>query len=282
MNQIDARSAGIETFSIIKNMAHVGIGEWIAAAYAQEIPFLQQIPREYADFFMLNAQVAEFDAGDIIVAADSPAEYFGILQSGRAQVCGRLMPDGYYNSIDYLESGSCFGEMSLICNTPISNTIAAAEDCTVLLIPREAFIKFLEENPNIMVYLYKIIAERLRAKNNAFDDFESLSLLASSKVLPFIDFAQTMEKSRITGTILFECQGQSGFVAFQDGRISCAKCGRLAGTEALEELLSWGEETLFKLDTHIMPEVVNINQMADTTSLILDALRNIDERQNSN
>jgi hypothetical protein len=28
-----------------------------------------------------------------------------------------------------------------------------------------------------------------------------------------------------------------------------------------------------------MPTTVNINQMSDTTSLILDALRNIDEKQ---
>ena len=36
---------------------------------------------------------------------------------------------------------------------------------------------------------------------------------------------------------------------------------------------------MYKLDTHLMPGTVNINQMADTTSLILDALRNIDEKQ---
>ena len=30
-----------------------------------------------------------------------------------------------------------------------------------------------------------------------------------------------------------------------------------------------------------MPEIVNINQMSDTTSLILDALRNLDEKQSA-
>ncbi len=273
---------GTAIFSIIKSMEnHIGIGEWIAAAYAGEVPFLQQIPRECADFFLLNAQTVEFDAGDIILEENTEGEYFGILQSGRVQICGRQMPDGSFNSISYLESGSCFGEMSIICNTPHSNTILAAEDCTVLAVSREAFVKFLEENPSVLVYLYKIIADRLRSKNKAFDDFESLSLLASSKVLPFIDFAQTMEKSRITGTILFESLGRDGFVAFKDGRICCAQCGKFAGPEALEELLSWGDDTLFKLDTHVMPDVININQASDTTSLILDALRNIDEKQNT-
>ena len=172
--------------------------------------------------------------------------------------------------------------MSIICNEPTSNTVIAGEDgATVLHIPREEFVKFLDKNPNIMVYLYKVVADRLRAKNKAFDEFERLSLLASAKVLPFIDFAQTMEKSRITGTVMFECNGEKGFIAFQEGRICCAKCGKLAGPDALEKMLSWGDETLFKLDTHLMPDIVNINQMSDTTSLILDALRNIDEKQNA-
>ena len=90
-----------------------------------------------------------------------------------------------------------------------------------------------------------------------------------------------MKKRRITGTVLFESNGRGGIIAFQEGRICCAKCGKLVGPDALEELLSWGEDTLFKLDTHVMPDMVNINQAADTTSLILDALRNIDEKQNT-
>ena len=159
--------------------------------------------------------------------------------------------------------------------------IAAEDGCTVLIIPRDEFVAFLEKNPSILVYLYKVVAGRLRAKNKAIDEFERLSLLASGKVLPFIDFAQTMEKSRITGTVLFEGNGGKGFIAFQDGRICCAKCGKLAGPDALEKLLSWGDDTLFKLDTHLMPDTVNINQMSDTTSLILDALRNIDEKQSA-
>ena len=256
-----------------------GIGDWISASYEMEKPFLQQIPRESADFFLLNSQIREYEAGEAIIVGGEMGETFCVLQSGRAQICGRMFADGSYNVIAWLETGACFGEISILCNEPINNTVIAAEDCTVLHLPREAFIKFLEKNPSIVVCLYKIAADRLRAKNHALDEFESLSLLASARVLPFIDFAQTLEKSRITGTVLLECEGVSGFIAFRDGRICCAKCGRLTGPDALEKMLSWDDSALFKLDTHLMPDAVNINQQADTTSLILDALRNIDEKQ---
>lgn len=259
---------------------HSSIGDWISASYEREVPFLQQIPRESADFFLLNSQIREYETGDVIITGNSEGETFCVLQSGRAQICGKMLSDGHYNVLAWLEAGACFGEMSIICNERTSNTVVAAEDCTVLHLSRDAFIKFLEKNPSIMVCLYKIAADRLRAKNQALDEFENLSLLASAKVLPFIDFAQTLEKSRITGTVLFECNGTTGFIAFKDGRICCAKCGRLTGPDALEQMLSWSDETLFKLDSHLMPDTVNISQESDTTSLILDALRNIDERQN--
>ena len=260
-----------------------GIGGWIASSYEAKVPFLQQVPRECADFLLLNAQIREYDAGEIIVQGGVEGQFFCVMQSGRAQVCGQILPDGHYSVLAYIESGACFAEMSILCNEPTSNTIIAAEDgCTVLHIPKAEFVKFLDKNPNIMVFLYKVVCDSLRAKNKAFDEFQRLSLLASGKVLPFIDFAQTMEKSRITGTVICESnQGGRGFVAFQDGRICCAKCGKLAGPDALEQILAWGDDSMYKLDTHLMPETTNINQMADTTSLILDALRNIDEKQNA-
>lgn len=257
-----------------------GIGGWIASSYEASVPFLQQVPRECADFLLLNAQIREYDAGEIIIQGGVEGQSFCVMQSGRAQVCGQILPDGHYTVVAYIESGACFAEMSILCNEPTSNTIIAGEDgCTVLHIPRDEFVKFLDKNPNIMVFLYKVICDSLRAKNKAFDEFQRLSLLASGKVLPFIDFAQTMEKSRITGTVICESQMGSGFVAFQDGRICCAKCGKHTGPAALEDILSWGDDSMYKLDTHLMPGTVNINQMADTTSLILDALRNIDEKQ---
>jgi CRP-like cAMP-binding protein len=259
--------------------SHAGIGDWIIASYEKEVPFLQQIPRESADFFLLNSQIKEYEAGQVIISGDADGSSFCVLQSGRAKICGKVLPDGRHNVLAWLESGACFGEMSIICNEKTSNTVIAAEDCTVLHLGRESFIKFLENNPSMMVFLYKVSADRLRTKNQAFDEFQRLDVVASAKVLPFIDFAQTLEKSHITGIVSCECDGEAGSVAFWEGRICCAECGQLEGEEALERILSWGDDTFFKLDRHKNPDKANINQQADTTSLILDALRNLDEKQ---
>ena len=59
---------------------HTGIGDWIATSYESGTPFLQQVPRDCADFLLLNAQIREFDAGEIIINGDSEGQAFCVLQ----------------------------------------------------------------------------------------------------------------------------------------------------------------------------------------------------------
>ena len=73
---------------------HTGIGDWIAANYELGIPFLQQVPRDCADYLLLNAQIREYDAGDVIINGGSVGDSFCVLQSGRAFICGELLADG--------------------------------------------------------------------------------------------------------------------------------------------------------------------------------------------
>ncbi len=256
----------------------LGLGALITAPYEKEKPFLQQIPREAADFFILKSQIREYDKNDIILEADTEGEFFYVLQSGRVQICGERLPSGQYTEIAFLEKGACFGEMSIICNEPTSNTVIATEDCTVLLLSRPDFIRFISENPSIMILLYKVISDRLRAKNRLFDEIGKTTLMGSSESLPFVDLAQSLEKSRGTATVFFSHDKQDGFIAFRDGKIFCAKAGNLGGADALELLLSWHEETFFRLDPNVLPDQANITVNASTTSIILDALRNIDEK----
>ena len=60
---------------------HTGIGDWIAANYELGIPFLQQVPRDCADYLLLNAQIREYDAGDVIINGGSVGDSFCVLQS---------------------------------------------------------------------------------------------------------------------------------------------------------------------------------------------------------
>lgn len=252
------------------------LGSWIKAPFEKEKPFLSQIPREAADFFILKSHIKEYEKGEVILEANSDGSFFYVLQSGRAQVCGEIYK-GQYTEVALLEKGSCFGEMSLITDEPVSNTVIALDDCTMLHMSKADFVKFVSENPGILILLYKIMADRLRAKNIAYAGILKTSLMGHGNVLPLIDIAQSFEKSRYTATVFVNNDTEGGYIAFKEGHLFCASLGKLSGPDAIERILGWGDDVFFRVDETQLPERANITTKASTTSIILDALRNIDE-----
>jgi CRP-like cAMP-binding protein len=253
------------------------LGGWIKAPYEKEKPFLSQIPREAADFFILKSHIKEYERGEVILEANADGSFFYVLQSGRAQVCGEIYK-GQYTEVAILEKGSCFGEMSLMSDEPISNTIIALESCTVLHMSKPDFVKFVSDNPGILILLYKIMADRLRVKNQAYASILKTSLMGHGVVIPLIDIAQSFEKSRYTATVFVNNDTEGGYIAFKEGHLFCAVMGKMSGPDAIEHILSWGDDVFFRVDETQLPERANITTKASTTSIILDALRNIDER----
>lgn len=261
--------------------AEKSLGSWIKAPFEKEKPFLSQIPREAHDFFILKSRIKEFEAGDTILESDTEGQDFYVLQSGRAQVCGEVYK-GQHTEIAILEKGSCFGEMSLISDETTSNTIIAVDDCTVLLMSRSDFIKFVSENPGVLILLYKIMADRLRAKNKAYVALLHTSLMGDGRVMPVVDLAQTFEKSRHTATVFIHNDREGGYLAFRNGQLFCAHQGKLKGADALEAILRWGEDVFFRVDETQLPEKANLPSGGNTTSLLLDCMRNIDEAAGQN
>lgn len=251
------------------------LASWIRSPFEKAKPFLTQIPREAHDFFILKAKIQEFDAGDNILVEGTEGKYFFVLQSGRAQVCGEVYK-GQTTEVAVLEKGSCFGEMSLITDDLTSNTILALEDCTVLLMEKPDFIKFVSDNPGVLILLYKIMADRLRAKNQAYSNILRTSLMGHGKVVPVVDVAQTFEKNAYTATLFVNNDEEGGYLSFKNGQMICAQVGGIGGADALGRILSWGDDVFFRVDETQMPDSANL-PVASTTSLILDAMRYIDE-----
>ncbi|NLB63298.1 MAG: cyclic nucleotide-binding domain-containing protein [Fibrobacter sp.] len=251
------------------------LASWIRAPYEKEKPFLSQIPREAHDFFILKAKIQEFDAGESILIEGTEGKHFFVLQSGRAQVCGEVYK-GQTTEVAVLEKGSCFGEMSLISDEFTSNTVLAMEDCTVLLMNKADFVKFVSDNPGVLILLYKIMADRLRVKNQAYSSILRTSLMGHGKVIPVEDVAQTFEKNAYTATLFVNNDDEGGFLAFKKGQLFCAQTENAGGADALGQILAWGGDVFFRVDDTQLPDKANLPK-ASTTSLILDAMRYIDE-----
>lgn len=248
--------------------------KYINTDYDDETPFLEQIPREARDFFILNSAIKEVDKDDVLLKVNEEGESFYVLQTGQLKVCGEEI-NGTFTEIAILEKGSCFGEISMITEALTSNTIIATKDSTILCMDKENFIRFISDSPQTIVLLYKILAHRLKIKNKIYEKHVSAPLSGSFSTLAFSDIAQSFERDKVSGSFILNFEEKVGIISFKKGHMYYLKIDEIEGPGALIELMTW-EDAFFRFDKEMMPDEENIK--GNTTGLIMDAARDIDER----
>jgi len=90
---------------------------------------------ETLSFLLRRARAVRVAKGDVFFHEGDPGGALYILRSGRADVLkSHLAPSGETEWIRVagLETGDCFGEISLLAVMPRSATVAATEDCDAL------------------------------------------------------------------------------------------------------------------------------------------------------
>jgi DNA-binding response OmpR family regulator len=89
-----------------------------------------------------------------------------------------------------------------------------------------------------------------------------------------VDLMQTVELGRKTGRMLVHAGRDRGQIAFRDGKVVHARCGRLVGERAFYRMLVWGEGT-FSMDfvAHDEPDVIG----PSTQALLMEGVRRVDE-----
>ena len=101
------------------------------------------------------AQFEEFAPGAVVIQAGDAPDAFYLILSGRARVLEkpRARP---------LRTGDHFGEMGLFDGEPRSASIIANEELQVMRLPRQPFLKLLEQEPGIAVAMLAELAGRVR------------------------------------------------------------------------------------------------------------------------
>lgn len=68
--------------------------------------------------------------------------------------------------IETLTAGDCFGEMSLIDQSPRSATVRAKSECRVAVIDERRFLFMVQQTPFFALQLMRTLTERLRRRLN--------------------------------------------------------------------------------------------------------------------
>ncbi len=111
-------------------------------------------------------QKVSFKKGDIIFHAGEMGDALYIIYEGSVEVIKPGKGDEPEQVMTELGPGEIFGEMALLEELPRSATIRAKDNVRLLRIPREYFMKLLNEDQMIALKIYRainlILCHRLR------------------------------------------------------------------------------------------------------------------------
>jgi len=114
-----------------------------------------------------------YSARDTVVQLSDPGgEQFVIVRGHLKAVSAGA--DGRDTALGIMGPGEVFGEVSLLDGGPRSVTVVAIEECELLVIRHEPFLRFLESSPRTSIALLRVLAGRLRKLTERSEDIAFL------------------------------------------------------------------------------------------------------------
>lgn len=101
------------------------------------------------------------DKGEILFFHTDPPESAYVVRSGSVSMV-LSSPDGREMVIREVREGEIFGELGVITRKARSTSAVARSDCDLLVIPAEAFLRVMDEEPHLARLILEITAARLQ------------------------------------------------------------------------------------------------------------------------
>jgi CRP/FNR family transcriptional regulator, cyclic AMP receptor protein len=118
-----------------------------------------------------------YPRGAVIFLAGDPNAQLYLIEAGRVRI-GLTSPEGKEVVLMVLGPGDFFGDLSLLDGEPTSADAVAQEDCRLLLLPRAAFLGFVEGQPRAATALLAVLSRRLRRNARLIQDAAFLDVPA--------------------------------------------------------------------------------------------------------
>jgi CRP/FNR family transcriptional regulator, cyclic AMP receptor protein len=145
-----------------------------ACSALTQIPLFADLQREDLECLSADLRRRRYSRGTVIVWRDDPGTTLYLIESGWVKVVATSQ-EGQVAILAVLGPGDFFGDLALLDGRPRSADVVVVEDCQLLLLERDAFIKAIEGNSRLALGIIAALAARLRY---AFGLREDLSFLA--------------------------------------------------------------------------------------------------------
>ncbi len=135
----------------------------VPAKVLRRFVFFRPLDAAALEQFARYVNEQKYRAGDVIFQDGDLGDIYYLVQSGRVHIVKRTQTEE--TLLNEISAGEGFGEMSLIDDQPRSATARAAEDATLLKIPKNQFIELVQRFP-VLLYQAALTSDaRLRRRD---------------------------------------------------------------------------------------------------------------------
>jgi CRP-like cAMP-binding protein len=121
-------------------------------------PLFKCLSDDQLDFLLPRGRVAHFGSGETLIQQGDEGNSMFILVEGKASVL--VNRNGAAKPVAQLNSGDCFGEMSLLTGEPRMATVVAQTDCELVEIGKSVLAESIKQNPKLLEQLSELLARR--------------------------------------------------------------------------------------------------------------------------
>ncbi|THB71802.1 MAG: DUF4388 domain-containing protein [Desulfobulbaceae bacterium] len=219
-------------------------------------------------FFKLN----KYEKDEIVIRKGEPGGNFFIIVTGSVNV---INDSGI--TISTLKKGDVFGEMSLICNEPVSATIQVHEETSILYIDQNNFRKILDHFPAIQLYFSRLMASRLNKANMIKPEDITAGMIGNLSEIPAEALFQTLNMNNKTGILTInELPRGTARFSFRQGALIKAKYNDDVGESAFYEILK-EHKGRFRFTPGLPPEDFETPEIGYFMKLLMEGMRRLDE-----
>ncbi len=133
--------------------------------FLQSVPLFTRLGEGSVDAILRLTRRRRIRKDEVIFHENDVGDSLFIILRGRVKVA-IFGDDGKEVTLSTLSEGDFFGEMSLLDQEPRSATTVAEEECELLALQRDDFMRALEQDPGMSASLIQVLADRLRKANH--------------------------------------------------------------------------------------------------------------------
>jgi len=150
-----------------------------ARAILRGEPLFQCLSDDQIDNLVKQSELNHFGRGERVIEEGAEGDSMFILLRGAAQVS--ISKNGSAIPVATLNSGDCFGEMSLLTGEKRSATVRADGDCYVMEISKDVMGEVIRESPDCLKQLSELLAKRKMETEGILKDLATSSADQAAK-----------------------------------------------------------------------------------------------------